>query len=141
MLRYHLGWEDDSSAKASKGKRLRPLIILLTTGAFGDYPSKAMPAAVAVELLHNFTLIHDDIEDQSPMRHGRPTLWHKYGTAQAINAGDALFSIAQLSMLDLAKTCNQYVVWDAARGFNAMCLHLTQGQYLDISFETRSMSP
>ena len=108
MLRYHMGWEDDGPAKASTGKRLRPLIALLATGAFGDYPTKAMPAAVAVELLHNFTLIHDDIEDQSPMRHGRPTLWQKYGTAQAINAGDALFSIAQLSILDLAKTCNQH---------------------------------
>ncbi|MBG0787767.1 MAG: polyprenyl synthetase family protein, partial [Anaerolineaceae bacterium] len=138
MLRYHMGWEDDSSAKASKGKRLRPLIVLLTTGAFGDSPARGMPAAVAVELLHNFTLIHDDIEDQSPMRHGHPTLWHKYGTAQAINAGDALFSIAQLSILDLAKTCNQYVVLEATRAFNQMCLHLTQGQYLDISFESRS---
>jgi len=135
MLRYHLGWADENP---SKGKRLRPLIMLLTTGAFGEYPTKAMPAAVAVELLHNFTLIHDDIEDQSPMRHGRPTLWQKYGPAQAINAGDALFSIAQLSMLDLAETCNQYVVLDAARDFNRMCLHLTQGQYLDISFETRA---
>ena len=138
MLRYHMGWEDDSAAKASTGKRLRPLIALLATGAFGDYPTKAMPAAVAVELLHNFTLIHDDIEDQSPMRHGRPTLWQKYGSAQAINAGDALFSIAQLSILDLAKTCNQYVVLDAARALNRVCLHLTQGQYLDISFENKS---
>lgn len=138
MLRYHMGWETDNANNVTKGKRLRPLITLLTTGAFGDYPNKAMPAAVAVELLHNFTLIHDDIEDQSPLRHGRPTLWQKYGTAQAVNAGDALFSIAELSMLDLARTCNQYVVLDAARAFNRTCLHLTQGQYLDISFETRT---
>ena len=112
MLRYHMGWETNTSTKASTGKRLRPLITLLATGAFGEDPHKAMPAAVAVELLHNFTLIHDDIEDESPMRHGQPTLWHRYGTAQAINAGDALFSIAQLSMLDLTKTCNHYVVLD-----------------------------
>jgi len=136
MLRYHMGWEEDASTKASTGKRLRPLITLLATGAFREDPHKAMPAAVAVELLHNFTLIHDDIEDESPMRHGQPTLWHRYGTAQAINAGDALFSIAQLSMLDLTKTCNHYVVLDAARALNEVCLHLTQGQYLDISFET-----
>jgi geranylgeranyl diphosphate synthase type I len=94
-----------------------------------------MPAAVAVELLHNFTLIHDDIEDQSPLRHGRPTLWKRYGTAQAINAGDALFSIAQISMLNLVETCGQYVVLDAMREFNRTCLHLTRGQHLDISFE------
>ena len=135
MLRYHMGWADDNP---TKGKRLRPLMALLTTGAFGEYPTKALPAAVAVELLHNFTLIHDDIEDQSPIRHGRATLWQKYGAAQAINAGDALFSIAQLSLLDLAQTCTQYVVLDAARNFNRTCLHLTQGQYLDISFETTS---
>ena len=138
MLRYHMGWESENASGASRGKRLRPLIALLTTGAFDEYPTKALPAAVAVELLHNFTLIHDDIEDQSPLRHGRPTLWKKYGTAQAINAGDALFSIAQLSMLDLSKTCNQYAVLDASRNFNRMCLHLTQGQHLDISFENQT---
>jgi geranylgeranyl diphosphate synthase type I len=135
MLRYHLGWESEGIGSAAKGKRLRPLITLLATGAYGEYPNKSMPAAVAVELLHNFTLIHDDIEDQSPLRHGRPTLWKRYGAAQAINAGDALFSIAQLSMLDLVETCGQYVVLDAMREFNRTCLHLTRGQHLDISFE------
>lgn len=135
MLRYHLGWKLEGFRSKTKGKRLRPLITLLTTGAYGEYPNKAISAAVAVELLHNFTLIHDDIEDQSPLRHGRPTLWDLYGTAQAINAGDALFSIAQLSMLNLAETCGQYAVLDAMREFNRTCLHLTRGQHLDISFE------
>ena len=137
MLRYHLGWEADETGSTATGKRLRPLITLLATGAFNEIPAKAMPAAIAVELLHNFTLIHDDIEDQSPLRHGRPTLWQKYGPAQAINAGDALFSIAQLSMLNLVETSGQYVVLDAMREFNRTCLHLTQGQYLDISFESQ----
>lgn len=136
MLRYHMGWDGKDPGSAAKGKRLRPLITLLATGAYGDYPTKSMPAAVAVELLHNFTLIHDDIEDQSPLRHGRPTLWERFGAAQAINAGDALFSIAQLSMLSLAETCDQYLVLDAMREFNRTCLHLTRGQYLDIAFET-----
>ena len=137
MLRYHLGWNPENADSAAKGKRLRPLITLLTTGAYGESPTKAMPAAVAVELLHNFTLIHDDIEDQSSLRHGRPTLWQRYGAAHAINAGDALFSIAQLSMLNLAESCGQYATLDAMRDFNRTCLHLTRGQHLDISFETK----
>ena len=110
MLRYHLGWELERFQ--IENKRQTPASTnhtACTTGAYGEYPNKSMPAAVAVELLHNFTLIHDDIEDQSPLRHGRPTVWKRYGTAQAINAGDALFSIAQLSMLSLVETCGQYV--------------------------------
>ena len=138
MLRYHMGWEPDVPGSASKGKRLRPLITLLATGGFNEYPPASMPAAIAVELLHNFTLIHDDIEDQSPLRHGRPTLWQRYGTAQAVNAGDALFSIAQLSMLNLAETSSQMVALDALREFNHSYLHLAQGQYLDISFEDKT---
>ncbi len=138
MLRYHLGWIEGENGPGFRGKRLRPLITLFCTGAFGQEVSKAMPGAVAVELLHNFTLVHDDIEDQSPLRHGRPTLWKKWGIAQAINAGDALFSIAQLSMLALANSSSQYVVLDALREFNRVCLQLTRGQYLDISFESAS---
>lgn len=138
MLRYHMGWVEEESSSAAHGKRLRPLLTLLTTGAFGQEINKAIPGAVAVELLHNFTLIHDDIEDHSPLRHGRPTLWKKWGFAQAINAGDALFSISQLSMLALANTSSQYVVLDALREFNRVCLQLTRGQYLDISFESNS---
>jgi geranylgeranyl diphosphate synthase, type I len=138
MLRYHMGWIEDESNPLIRGKRIRPLITLLSTGAFGQDINKAMPGAVAVELLHNFTLIHDDIEDQSPLRHGQPTLWKKWGIAQAINAGDALFSVAQLSMQALENSSSQFVVLEALREFNNVCLKLTQGQYLDISFESTS---
>jgi len=131
MLAYHMGWRDG----VGQGKRLRPLITLLCTEALGGELQAAMPAAVAVELLHNFTLIHDDIEDQSPTRHGRETLWVHWGEAQAINAGDALFSIAQLALLELTRTCDPKVAVRAAQGFNQTCLKLTQGQYLDIAFE------
>ncbi len=95
-----------------------------------------MPGAVAIEYLHNFTLIHDDIEDNSPIRHGRPTLWQKWGLAQAVNAGDALFSIAQLAMLGLRETCDEEVALKAIKAFNHTCLHLIRGQYLDIAFES-----
>lgn len=131
MLEYHMGWQDDGT----HGKRLRPLITLLCTQALGGKREIAMPAALAVEFLHNFTLIHDDIEDRSPTRHGRETLWRRWGVAQAINAGDALFSIAQLALLDLARSAGAKIAIRAARGFNQTCLSLTQGQFLDIAFE------
>ncbi len=118
------------------GKRLRPLLTLLCHGSCDSNLERALLGAVAVELLHNFTLIHDDIEDNSPLRHNRPTLWRKWGLAQAINAGDALFSLAQTAILSLEETCGLEVTLNAARQMNAVCLHLTRGQYLDIAFET-----
>lgn len=138
MLKYHMGWDNLKQAAGASGKRIRPLLTLLTCGAFTGASSPAMPAAIAIELLHNFTLIHDDIEDLSPLRHGRPTLWKQRGQAQAINAGDALFSLAQLSLFGLTVTCPESTVLTAQKRFNEVCLHLTQGQYLDISFETAS---
>ena len=131
MLSYHLGWEDEGR----HGKRIRPLLTLLCTGALDGDLNSAMPAAISVEFLHNFTLIHDDIEDQSDIRHGRETLWKQWGIAQAINAGDALFSIAQLSMLELAQTCDADIAVRATSILNQVCLHLTRGQYLDIALE------
>lgn len=132
MLSYHMGWVDGRS-----GKRLRPVLTLLCAGACGGDYRTAMPAAMAIEFLHNFTLIHDDIEDCSAMRHGRPTLWKIWGIAQAINAGDALYSIAQSALLGLADTCDAKTAIRAAQEFNQMCLRLTRGQYLDMAFETR----
>ena len=137
MLAYHMGWSKNEDS-AGHGKRLRPLITLLCTGAFDAPIENALPAAVAIEFLHNFTLIHDDIQDKSPRRHGRPTLWTQWGVAQAINAGDALFSIAQLTMLDLVKTTDEAIANQGVRQLNQVCLRLTQGQHLDIAFESES---
>ena len=86
----------------AKGKRIRPLIVLLSAIAVGGDWRPALPAAAAVEFLHNFSLIHDDIEDRGEFRHGRLALWKKEGMAQAINAGDALFSVAFLTLQRLA---------------------------------------
>lgn len=133
MIAYHLSWGEDSG---THGKRIRPLLLLLTTRACGGKIEDALPAAIAIEYLHNFTLIHDDIEDDASIRHGRKTLWKKWGLAQGINAGDALFSIAQLALLDLEHTCGQPIALQAVREFNQTCLHLTRGQYLDIAFES-----
>lgn len=131
MISYHMGWED----LGKHGKRIRPLLTLLCTGAFNGELDDAMPAAISVEFLHNFTLIHDDIEDRSEFRHGRETVWKRWGIAQAINAGDALFCVAQLAMLELSNTLGGEVAAKAASKLNQVCLHLTQGQYLDIALE------
>jgi geranylgeranyl diphosphate synthase type I len=92
MLAYHMGWQDKYSKIEVRGKRIRPLLVLLTCSAAGGDWHEALPAAAAVELVHNFSLIHDDIEDHSPIRRGRPTIWKKWGIPQAINAGDAMFT-------------------------------------------------
>lgn len=137
MLAYHMGWEGAGAGPEAQGKRIRPLLLLLVSQAAGGDWRRAVPAAAAVELIHNFSLIHDDIQDQSPLRRGRATLYTTVGVAQAINAGDSMFSLAQLAMLGLAKTCPPEVAVEAVRRLNETCLRLTQGQYLDISFETR----
>jgi geranylgeranyl diphosphate synthase type I len=90
-----------------------------------------------VELIHNFSLIHADIEDHSPTRRGRPTLWKLWGVAQAVNAGDALFTLAHLALLRLEDTASPQAALQAARLLQETCLHLTQGQYLDLSYEKR----
>jgi geranylgeranyl diphosphate synthase, type I len=137
MFAYHLGWEGEGAGPEARGKRIRPLLLLLTTAAAGGVWERALPAAAAVELIHNFSLIHDDIEDNSPTRRGRPTLWHKWGVAQAINAGDAMFTLAHLSILRLGETSPASTVMQASAILQRTCLHLTEGQYLDISYEAR----
>ena len=98
MLTYHMGWEGEGAGPEAQGKRIRPLLVLLCAEAAGGNWRSALPAAAAVELLHNFSLIHDDIQDNSPLRRNRPAVWVKWGAAQAINAGDVLFTLAFVSL-------------------------------------------
>ena len=140
MMRYHLGWEDrDGRAEnAPKGKRIRPLLVLLSAQAAGGNPRLALPAAAAVELLHNFSLLHDDIEDRSLTRRHRPAVWSWAGEPQAINTGDAMFVLSHLAMLRLREIGVPAArVLNALQVFDETGLRLTEGQYLDISFETR----
>jgi len=137
MLGYHMGWLGEGAGPQTRGKRIRPLLVLLcASGAGGDWQA-ALPAAAAVELIHNFSLIHDDIQDQSPLRHARPTLWARWGAAQAINAGDTMFVLGQMALLQLNETVSDAVAVRAAKILQETCLSLTQGQYLDLSYESR----
>lgn len=133
MIAYHMGWGKEHNGS---GKRIRPLLTLLCAGAGNGAIENALPGAAAVEFLHNFTLIHDDIEDNSPLRHGKPSVWKKWSIPQAINTGDALFSIAQLAITDLGKTCGDNIGLRAIWAMNSTCLQLTCGQYMDIAFES-----
>ncbi len=137
MLAYHMGWEGEGAGLEARGKRLRPLILLLTTASCGGDWKCAVPAAAAVELLHNFSLIHDDIQDQSPLRRGRPTIWKQWGIAQAINVGDTMFTLAQVGILRLKDFVPAEVVIQASQILLSASIELTRGQFLDISYETR----
>jgi geranylgeranyl diphosphate synthase type I len=137
MLTYHMGWNNQPGGAVLRGKRIRPLLVLLTCAAAGGEWGRALPAASAVELVHNFSLIHDDIEDHSPLRRGRPTVWKKWGIPKAINAGDAMFALAHLEAIRLAETVSLGMAMEAAELLQNTCLHLTQGQYLDLSYEKR----
>lgn len=141
MLRYHLGWADRDlqPVQLPAGKRIRPLLLLLSCEAQGGVWQQALPAAAAIELLHNFTLIHDDIEDGDRLRRGRETLWTLWGVPQALNAGDALFTLAYAAFLRLHETgLPPALVLDALQRFNTTVLRITEGQFLDIGFETRA---
>ncbi len=140
MIHYHMGWVDEQlqPVQVYPGKQIRPLLCLLTCQAAGGDWRQALPAAAAIEILHNFSLVHDDIEDASPTRRGRQTVWQIWGIEQAINIGDAMFALAHLAMNRLIERgVPALVVVQALRRFDETCVHLTQGQYADMDFEQR----
>jgi geranylgeranyl diphosphate synthase type I len=140
MLRYHMGWQDEQGHPCSKesGKFIRSTLCLLSCQAVGGDTSQVTPAAAAVELIHNFSLIHDDIEDASDERHHRPTVWKLWGQSQAINAGDAMFTLAYLALLRLKeKGIADEKIADSTKMLSLACLELCEGQYLDVEYENR----
>ena len=138
MLTYHMGWTGEGAGPEATGKRIRPLMVLLSAASIGEDWKKALPAAAAVELVHNFSLVHDDIEDNSDKRRGRATTWVKWGMPMAINAGDALFVLSNQAIIDLRANYPAEIVVQAAEILHNTCLDLTRGQFLDMSFEERT---
>jgi geranylgeranyl diphosphate synthase type I len=140
MMKYHLGWldEDFRECRAPRGKSLRSTMCLLACEAVSGDLNKALPAAAAVELLHNFSLIHDDIEDGDVKRRHRDTLWKLWGVPQAINTGDAMDIVANLSLLELKGTVKPAMMIDIIGIFNETVIELCEGQYLDMDFQNRS---
>jgi len=138
MLTYHMGWTGDGAAPEATGKRIRPLLVLLTTASCGTDWQSALPGAAAVELVHNFSLVHDDIQDNSPKRRGRDTTWVKWGAPMAINVGDALFVMSNQAIIDLKDKYPAEIVVRSAEILHNTCLDLTRGQFLDMSYEERN---
>jgi geranylgeranyl diphosphate synthase type I len=138
MLAYHMGWTGEGAGPEAAGKRIRPLLLLFSTGASGGDWQSALPAAAAVELVHNFSLVHDDIQDNSEKRRGRPTTWVKWGMPMAINVGDALFVLSNQAMMDLKASYSPEIVLKAAEILHNTCLDLTRGQFMDMSYEQRN---
>src|SRR5690242_7759433 len=137
MLAYHLGIDKREGPRA--GKRIRPLLGLLAYQALTDEYRTALPGAAAVELGHNFSLVHDDIEDGDRERRHRPTLWAIWGIPLAINAGDALFALSRLALYRLLDAgVSEHRVLSLMRVYDETCLALCEGQFLDISFERRT---
>jgi len=145
MLTYHMGWTGEGAGPEATGKRIRPLMVLLCTAAVSSSPTaplsaneswqSALPGAAAVELVHNFSLVHDDIQDNSDKRRGRPTTWVKWGASMAINVGDALFVMSNQAIIDLKEHYPAEIVVRAAEILHNTCLELTRGQFLDMSYE------
>lgn len=140
MIRYHFGWIDEKnhSLHNSTGKALRPTLCLLAYEATGSDFKKALPAAASLELVHNFSLIHDDIQDNDRERRGRPTVWSVWGMPQAINAGTAARILGSITMIRLGE--NDFPAEKLLRAqyiLDESCLRMIEGQYLDISFEHR----
>lgn len=133
--RYVMGWEDQHGRPASAGgKRIRPALCVCAGQLFGEAQA-ALPGAVAVELVHNFSLIHDEVQDHDAERHGRPTLWALLGEAQAINAGDYLYARAMRVLLDgpgqpERRQAALALLIDAVE-------RMIGGQWADLSFESR----
>ncbi len=140
MMHYHLGWADEdlNPIQANSGKRLRPVLCLLSGQALGGDLQQLLPAAAAVELIHNFSLIHDDIQDGSHARRGRRAVWDVWGMAHGINVGDGLFVLARLALHLLGDRGVSFARQQAVtQALDRACLALCEGQYYDMTFEDR----
>jgi len=126
-------YEPSSYILNSGGKRLRPLLVLLSAKAVGGKFENAYNAAAAVEMLHNFTLVHDDIMDNADKRRGRLTLHKKYDHNTAILAGDSLLSVAYEYLLKDCNSNSKEVISSFTHGLIEVC----EGQSLDTDFELR----
>ena len=140
--RYHMGWadKDGSDLVTTQGKRLRPTMVLLGADAVGGETRSVLPVAIALEYVHNFSLIHDDIEDRDRFRHHRPTIWVVWGDATAIVSGNSMLKLADKStraLQDLGVRKSQSLI--AQRLITQAYMRMIEGQYMDIAFEDRSI--
>jgi geranylgeranyl diphosphate synthase type I len=141
MCAYHLGWvtPDGQPTASGSGKLLRAALALWACEACGGEVDWGIPAAAAVELIHNFTLVHDDIQDGDVQRRHRPTVWSIWGEAQGINVGDGLFATAYMTLLAPGPRADRRM--RAARSLSQAVLEVIEGQCLDLALEGRPDTP
>ena len=141
LLRYHLGWVDQegnpSADAGSQGKALRPTLCLFACDALSGDPELAAPAAAALELIHNFSLVHDDIQDQGYERRHQPTVWAVWGTAQALVAGDAMQSLGDYTSVGFADALPPTTAIRVSDLLTESYLEMIEGQCRDLQFEER----
>jgi geranylgeranyl diphosphate synthase type I len=139
MMEYHLGFRNEQGEEftITEAKRVRPALCLLSCEMLGGQMPDALPAATAIELLHNFSLIHDDIQDGSPDRHNRPTLWWQWGPSQAINAGDGMHALAHEALTGLLVRQRTDAFVAATQRLDQACLLICEGQHDDIDFQEK----
>jgi geranylgeranyl diphosphate synthase, type I len=133
-LLRHFGYPPYGPAR--RGKRLRPQMVMRVAASEGGPIESALDAAVAVEIFHNYSLVHDDIEDRDELRHGRPTLWSAYGVARAINAGDAMCALSFLSLEQAAEHLDARRVLQMLALLHEAHAVMCEGQSLDLYFES-----
>ncbi|PRY38050.1 polyprenyl synthetase family protein [Umezawaea tangerina] len=133
---YHFGWLDRHGAPdtGDPGKAVRPALVVLAARAVGADPGTAVPAAVAVELVHNFSLLHDDVMDRDPVRRHRPTAWTVFGESAAVLAGDALLAAAPRALGRSPVLVGTTAFDWLAQGVLDLC----EGQAADLAFESRA---
>jgi len=133
MIRYHFGYDEAGAVRW--GKRLRPRLLLQVVQAEGGRIEDALDAGVAIELLHNYSLVHDDIEDGDAMRHGRATVWSRFGVPHGINAGDAMCGMSYLALLHNEAGLPPERMVAMLRVLHEANLKMCEGQGLDMHFE------
>jgi geranylgeranyl diphosphate synthase type I len=146
MAAYHMGWVDPQGNPAqASGKHVRSNLCCWAAEACGASGEVALPAACAIELAHNFTLVHDDVQDGDKVRRGRPAVWSVWGAAQAINAGDGLFALALRTLLGGSK--QEYPSGERGRRSQAAgvildaLLEVIEGQCQDLKQEGSPNTP
>lgn len=136
MLAYHMGLReaDGSEGPGIGGKLLRPSLVCFSCEALGGDPDAALPLACALELVHNFSLIHDDLQDKDELRRGRPAVWKVFGGEQAINAGDGMLVLALRVALE-GEGLSEGARLDALAAILSATYRMIEGQVLDLSLE------
>lgn len=128
-------YEPMQYALGQGGKRVRPLCTLLASKLLNAERENILPIAAALELFHNFTLLHDDVMDHSDMRRGRPSVVAKYGLSTAILSGDAMFALAFHILVHSEAGITAPIRSEISQAFSRMCLAIMEGQQFDMNYE------